>query len=70
MVKREIARLFDEWIFHGIGLVAGIVPPESAGVGAQVAATFFLGWAMQHYYLDAKIWRVRRDPSVEKHIYR
>jgi len=28
-----------------------------------------LGWAMQHYYLDAQIWRVRRDPSIENNVY-
>ena len=43
--------------------------PSLKNGSARVVATFFLGWAMQHYYLDAKIWRVRRDPSVEKHIY-
>ncbi len=69
LVKRELARAFDAWVFPGVGMVAGVVSPESAGSGARVAATFFLGWAMQHYYLDAQIWRVRRDPSVEKNIY-
>ncbi|HVG28868.1 MAG TPA: hypothetical protein VM864_04025 [Pyrinomonadaceae bacterium] len=31
---------------------------------AQLAASFFWGYAFVHYHLDAKIWRVRRDPSV------
>src|SRR2546423_3274513 len=30
----------------------------------QVAIGFFWGVAFNHYYLDSKIWRVRRDPSV------
>jgi hypothetical protein len=25
---------------------------------------FLWGYAFIHYYLDSKIWRVRRDPSV------
>jgi hypothetical protein len=33
---------------------------------AQVASSFFWGYALIHYYLDSKIWRVRRDPSVGK----
>jgi hypothetical protein len=32
----------------------------------QLAASFFWGYAFIHYYLDSKIWRVRRDPSVGK----
>jgi hypothetical protein len=31
---------------------------------AQLAASFFWGYAFIHYHLDSKIWRVRRDPSV------
>lgn len=68
-VKDGLAYAFDAWIFRGVGMVAGVVSPESAGVGAQVAATLFLGWAMQHYYLDSKIWRIRRDPTLEKNLY-
>jgi hypothetical protein len=30
----------------------------------QMAASFLWGYAFIHYYLDSKIWRVRRDPSV------
>jgi hypothetical protein len=33
---------------------------------AQLAASFFWGYAFIHYHLDAHIWRVRRDPSVGK----
>ncbi|MFL6230994.1 MAG: hypothetical protein ACJ741_19635 [Pyrinomonadaceae bacterium] len=33
---------------------------------AQLAASFFWGYAFIHYHLDAKIWRVRRDPAVGK----
>lgn len=66
-VKHWLAEGFDRWIVGGLGIVAGIEPVGS-NLGARVAATFFLGWAMQHYYLDAKIWRVRRDPSVSEHL--
>ncbi len=30
----------------------------------QVFSSFLWGYAFIHYYLDSKIWRVRRDPSV------
>ena len=32
----------------------------------QTVSAFFWGYAFIHYYLDSKIWRVRRDPSVGK----
>jgi len=32
----------------------------------HMIAAFFWGFAFIHYYLDSKIWRVRRDPSVGK----
>src|SRR4030095_907092 len=31
-----------------------------------LAISFLWGYAFIHYYLDSKIWRVRRDPSVGK----
>lgn len=68
-VKGMLARVIDGWILPGIGMVAGVPLDETPGLGAQVAATLFLGWAMQHYYLDAHIWRVRSDPAVEANIY-
>jgi hypothetical protein len=60
LVKSWLAGAVD-----GLSLVAGIARPEDASLGARVAATLFLGWAMQHYYLDAKIWRVRRDSKLQ-----
>ncbi len=46
--------------------------PERGSAGAltepafvtQLAISFLWGYAFIHYYLDSKIWRVRRDPSV------
>lgn len=32
----------------------------------QLGIAFFWGYAFIHYYLDSKIWRVRRDPEVGK----
>lgn len=65
-LAESFAFYFDSWIFPGIGMIAGIVAPESAGVGAEVVALFLTGWSMHHYYLDSKIWRVSRDPYVAK----
>ncbi len=44
---------------------------NDAGVAAyalptQLGISFLWGYAFIHYYLDSKIWRVRRDPSVGK----
>ncbi len=43
---------------------------ESAGLsqplGAQLVISFLWGYAFIHYYLDSKIWRIRRDPTVGK----
>jgi hypothetical protein len=33
-------------------------------LASQLAISFLWGYAFIHYYLDSKIWRVRRDPSV------
>jgi len=41
---------------------AGIEQP----LAVQLGVSFLWGYAFIHYYLDSKIWRVRRDPSVSK----
>jgi hypothetical protein len=36
------------------------------GLATYLGISFLWGYAFIHYYLDSKIWRVRRDPSVGK----
>ncbi|HZE69423.1 MAG TPA: hypothetical protein VE135_07885 [Pyrinomonadaceae bacterium] len=42
----------------------GLVTEQSLPV--QLGVAFLWGYALIHYYLDSKIWRIRRDPSVGK----
>lgn len=45
------------------GATGGAAEQSSA---IQLSISFLWGYAFIHYYLDSKIWRVRRDPSVGK----
>jgi hypothetical protein len=38
--------------------------PAALSKPVQLGIAFLWGYAFIHYYLDSKIWRVRRDPSV------
>jgi hypothetical protein len=49
--------------FHARGNTGALTEPA---IGTQIAISFLWGYAFIHYYLDSKIWRVRRDPSVGK----
>jgi uncharacterized membrane protein len=40
--------------------------PAVMSVPIQLGIAFLWGYAFIHYYLDSKIWRVRRDPAVGK----
>jgi hypothetical protein len=40
--------------------------PAALSMPVQLGVAFLWGYAFIHYYLDSKIWRVRRDPSVGK----
>lgn len=62
----KLALYFDRWLFPAIGMMAGTKEPGMAGVGAEVVALFLTGWSMHHYYLDAKIWRMSKDPQVSR----
>ena len=42
------------------------VPTAELSIPIQLGVAFLWGYAFIHYYLDSKIWRVRRDPSVGK----
>jgi hypothetical protein len=37
---------------------------DDQSFATQLGISFLWGYAFIHYYLDSKIWRVRRDPSV------
>lgn len=56
----------DGLLFNSIGMMAGIRQPEDLNLGQKVFASFLLGWAMQHYYLDSKIWKVSKDRELRK----
>jgi hypothetical protein len=59
-------------IYQGPRQILGYVGLRNAAAGAQqpfalqLGISFLWGYAFIHYYLDSKIWRVRRDPSVGK----
>jgi hypothetical protein len=44
----------------------GAASISDVSFATQLAISFLWGYAFIHYYLDSKIWRVRRDPSVGK----
>jgi uncharacterized membrane protein len=60
--------------YVAFGIVFGVIyqgPRQLLNYSGQSLATqlgisFLWGYAFIHYYLDSKIWRVRRDPSVGK----
>ncbi len=47
---------------------ASLKSGDSGGIGGSLATqlgiSFLWGYAFIHYYLDSKIWRIRRDPAV------
>jgi hypothetical protein len=60
-------------IYQGPRQILGYISLKNGDgiAGAQSFATqlgisFLWGYAFIHYYLDSKIWRIRRDPSVGK----
>jgi uncharacterized membrane protein len=58
--------LFGLWYQLPRTLVGRSADPTALSTPLQLLAAFFWGYAFIHYYLDSKIWRVRRDPSVGK----
>ncbi|HET6853620.1 MAG TPA: hypothetical protein VFH46_15065 [Pyrinomonadaceae bacterium] len=60
--------------YIGFGIIFGVIyqgPRQllnnwGSSLGVQLGISFLWGYAFVHYYLDSKIWRVRRDPSVGK----
>ncbi len=58
----------DQVMLNSLGMMAGVRDPASLGLGERLFAAALLGFAMQHYYLDSKIWRVSRDREVQRHL--
>ena len=56
---RQILGYFGMRAPHG-------APTTELALPIQLGIAFLWGYAFIHYYLDSKIWRVRRDPSVGK----
>ncbi|MGH9349577.1 MAG: hypothetical protein ACRD26_20185 [Vicinamibacterales bacterium] len=54
--------------FHWILGRRSDLDPAALGLGEQLFAAAIVGFALQHYDLDAKIWRVRRDRDVQRHL--
>ena len=61
---RVIFELFVDWKIGPKGDSGLYANQQSLAV--QLGIAFLWGYALIHYYLDSKIWRVRRDPSVSK----
>jgi hypothetical protein len=57
-------------IYQGPRQVLGYISlqktPADQAFLTQFGISFLWGYAFIHYYLDSKIWRVRRDPTVGK----
>jgi len=55
-------------IYQGPRQILGYLGLQNAAqpLAVQLGISFLWGYAFIHYYLDSKIWRVRRDPSVSK----
>jgi hypothetical protein len=57
-------------IYQGPRQILGYMSLNNGGTeqsfATQLGISFLWGYAFIHYYLDSKIWRVRRDPSVGK----
>ena len=60
--------------YIAFGIVFGVIyqgPRQFLNImdrslAVELGISFLWGYAFIHYYLDSKIWRVRRDPSVGK----
>lgn len=55
-------------LLNSLSMMAGVADPTKLQLGEKIFAAMIIGWAMQHYYLDSKIWRVRSDKMVQKNL--
>jgi hypothetical protein len=58
-------------VYFGLGLLFSLayrIPGYELGQVSDVAFGFFCGFGLTHYYLDAKIWQVRRDAGLRDYL--
>jgi hypothetical protein len=67
-LERSLGLSLDRAVLNSIAMMAGIQDPSALGLGEQLFAACIVGFALQHYYLDARIWRVSRDRDVQQHL--
>jgi hypothetical protein len=67
-LERSVGLRLNDLVLNSLGMMAGVADPAALGLGEQLFAALLLGFAMQHYYLDAKIWRVSKDRQVREHL--
>jgi hypothetical protein len=67
-LERTLGVSLDRAVLNSLAMMAGVADPSTLGLGEQLLAAVIVGFALQHYYLDAKIWRVSRDKDVQKHL--
>jgi len=67
-VERAFGLSLDRAVLDSLAMMAGVQEPAALGLGQQLCAAAIVGFALQHYYLDAKIWRVSRDREVRRHL--
>jgi hypothetical protein len=67
-LERTLGVSLDRAVLNSLAMMAGVLDPSALRLGEQLLAAVIVGFALQHYYLDAKIWRVSRDRDVQKHL--
>jgi len=67
-LERSLGVSLDRAVLNSLAMMAGIQDPSALGLGEQLFAACIVGFALQHYYLDARIWRVSRDRDVQQHL--
>jgi hypothetical protein len=67
-MERTLGISLDRAVLNSLAMMAGVQDPSALGLGEQLLAATIVGFALQHYYLDAKIWRVSRDRDVQRHL--
>jgi hypothetical protein len=67
-LERSFGVTLDRAVLNSLAMMAGIQDPATLGLGEQLFAACIVGFALQHYYLDGKIWRVSRDRDVQRHL--